>query len=480
MSHLHKITLTTSAVLLFSLTASAQVLSPPTFTKGFNQGLTLTPQLTIAPDGTTTATLRFIITNTNLTTLNGIAFTDTLPAGLIVANPTGKLGSCGGVVTATAGSNTISLTNATLGASGSGGGFCSFVVNVVSPVGTAPGLLTNTTGTLTATGLANGGTATASVAVLAPPSLTKAFTAPFVGVGGATTLTLTLNNINATALTGVAFTDTLPAGLGFPVATPIFLTSTCGGLVDANVGPPSVLSLDGGTIPANASCTITFRVVGTVPGLVTNTTSTIIATGTAAGAVATAVLPVIPADVFQVRYASNLAIGDSVIDFTNTGASSTIALPVQNGNICVNAYVFSPDEQLISCCSCPVTPDGLQSLSARNDLISNTLTPGVPTSVVVKLLASAQATCNASTVTPASLALAAGLAAWGTTIHTTPVTAGTPAGTFGLTETPFTRSTLSPAELLRLTTLCSFNQINGSGFGVCRSCRLGGLGAERQ
>src|SRR5450631_3210578 len=105
---------------------------------------------------------------------------------------------------------------------------------------------------------------------------------------------------------------------------------------------------------------------------------------------------------FQVRYASNLPIGDSVINATNTGASSTIAFPTQNGNICMNVYTFSPDEQLISCCSCLITPDGLQSLSARNDLISNTLTPGVPTSIVIKLLGSrgtTPASCNASTVT---------------------------------------------------------------------------------
>ncbi len=94
---------------------------------------------------------------------------------------------------------------------------------------------------------------------------------------------------------------------------------------------------------------------------------------------------------FQVRYASNLPVGDSVINATNTGASSTVAFPTQNGNICMNVYTFSPDEQLISCCTCPITPDGLVSLSARNDLISNTLTPGVPTSIVVKLLATTRA-----------------------------------------------------------------------------------------
>src|SRR5437868_14180205 len=184
---------------------------------------------------------------------------------------------------------------------------------------------------------------------------------------------------------------------------------------------------------------------------------------------------------FKVRYASNLGIGDSVINATNTGASSTVALPIQNGNICMNAYVFSPDEQLVSCCSCLITPNGLVSLSAINDLISNTLTPAHPTSIVVKLLGSAgttPASCNASTVGTGANVLVTGLAAWGTTIHALPVTPGTPATTYGVTETAFTNATLSAAELVRITTLCGFNQISGSGFGICRACRFGGLGAD--
>src|SRR5205085_11201347 len=83
---------------------------------------------------------------------------------------------------------------------------------------------------------------------------------------------------------------------------------------------------------------------------------------------------------FQVRYASNLtpAAPDSVINITNTGTNgaSLFGPGFGNaaGNLCVNVYAFSPDEQLISCCSCLVTPNGLISLSVTNDLISNTLT----------------------------------------------------------------------------------------------------------
>ena len=96
---------------------------------------------------------------------------------------------------------------------------------------------------------------------------------------------------------------------------------------------------------------------------------------------------------FQVRYASNLTSGDSVINITNTGANGASLFGPgfggQAGNICVNVYAFSPDEQLISCCSCLITPNGLVSLSTQNDLISNTLTGTRPNSVVVKLVATA-------------------------------------------------------------------------------------------
>ena len=200
----------------------------------------------------------------------------------------------------------------------------------------------------------------------------------------------------------------------------------------------------------------------------------------ACSAVALAQNPVTADSPFQVRYASNLNVGDSVINVTNTGATGAgLAAGTSastTGAICVNVYAFSPDEQMISCCSCPVTPNGLVSLSARNDLISNTLTPAVPTSIVVKLLATApvagSCATSASTVTAATIV--PGMAAWGTTLHATPT-----AGTYAVTETAFTPGTLSAGELSRLGNLCTFINANGSGFGICRSCRLGGLGADK-
>jgi hypothetical protein len=182
---------------------------------------------------------------------------------------------------------------------------------------------------------------------------------------------------------------------------------------------------------------------------------------------------------FQVRYASNLTAGDSVINITNTGANGASlygpGFGGATGNLCVNVYALDPGEELVSCCSCLVTPDGLASISVINSLISNTNTSVRPTSVVIKLVSSLAGgdgtgtSCHNSAAGPLTPAI--GMAAWGTTIH------ASPAGTFAVTETPFTPSTLSAGELASLTGRCRSIIGNSSGAGICASCNTGGLGA---
>ena len=179
-------------------------------------------------------------------------------------------------------------------------------------------------------------------------------------------------------------------------------------------------------------------------------------------------------DVFQVRYASNLNKGDSVINITNTGSDEP------HDNICVNVYTFDPSEEMVSCCSCLVTPNALVSLSVQGDLISNTLSPSTPTAAVIKLLATRppdEVTCNPGTSLGSAVeVLAPGMRAWGTTLHALP---GTPT-TYGLTESKFLNGGLSLAEATHLVSFCGFIQANGSGFGICKSCRAGGLGGSKQ
>jgi len=194
----------------------------------------------------------------------------------------------------------------------------------------------------------------------------------------------------------------------------------------------------------------------------------------AAAAFGQGVLP-LPADVFQVRYASNLNFGDSVINITNSG--STEASGPTADNLCVNVYTFDPSEEIVSCCACLVTPNALVSLSVQGDLISNTLSPSTPTTVVIKLVATDAGHGDISVCNPGVESTPApGLRAWGTTLHALP---GSPT-TYGLTESIFLPGGLSQAEYDHLTGFCGFINSNGSGFGICKSCRSGGLAGARQ
>jgi hypothetical protein len=172
---------------------------------------------------------------------------------------------------------------------------------------------------------------------------------------------------------------------------------------------------------------------------------------------------------FKVHYASNLNIGDSFIDISNSGtAGSEVA-----NSICINTYVFDQSAGMLACCSCKVAPNSLVSYSVKNQLISNDLTPEIPNSIIVKLLASFPASpgaqCNASS--PTGTNLAPGMLAWGTALHALP----TSPVTYGITETEFTAGGLSQSELTELTSDCDFIQTEGQGFGICKQCSIGGL-----
>ena len=82
---------------------------------------------------------------------------------------------------------------------------------------------------------------------------------------------------------------------------------------------------------------------------------------------------------YQVRYLANLNVADSYVNISNTG---TVNGNDPAGQMCANNYVFDPNEEPVSCCSCPVTPNGFVTLSAVNSLIANRLTLTVPSAVL--------------------------------------------------------------------------------------------------
>ena len=188
---------------------------------------------------------------------------------------------------------------------------------------------------------------------------------------------------------------------------------------------------------------------------------------------------------YQVNYASNLNIGDAVINVSNSGASAT-AQPIVNantfGDICVNAYIYAPDQEQATCCTCLVSPNSLHSWAVSfgpGNLLTNVPEGGAlasikaTNSVVIKLLATV-ATGAGPTLADtcprpdAPNALATGLVSWATHAHPTNTTQA------AITETPSTPSSLSTGEFLKLTQDCNGNLTRGSQM-QCPGCRVGGL-----
>jgi len=161
-----------------TVTANIIVLEPPSITKLFGAA-------TIPVNGATS--LSFSIVNPNVVTINS-SFTDTLPSGLVVATPNGLTNTCGGTVTATAGSSSVSFSNAALPL-----GTCTITVNVK---GTVDGVENNSV-TIDSTDAGTGNTSSASLTVINPPTISNAFGAATIPLNGTTSLTLTLSSTNA-------------------------------------------------------------------------------------------------------------------------------------------------------------------------------------------------------------------------------------------------------------------------------------------
>jgi hypothetical protein len=179
-------------------------------------------------------------------------------------------------------------------------------------------------------------------------------------------------------------------------------------------------------------------------------------------------LKMAPVDAIQQQEIGNLATGDGFIHIFNSGANAVTGTAAR---MYVQVYTFAPDAQLISCCTCQLGPDQNVSLSARNDLISNTLTPAVPTSINVKLVATKGGDGGTDQRSYGSPGFSAGMRATRLATHRG-ADFSIAAGDY-ITEEEFFNVPVSDAEYTRITQACKFIQTTGSGFGICRSCRLG-------
>jgi hypothetical protein len=184
-----------------------------------------------------------------------------------------------------------------------------------------------------------------------------------------------------------------------------------------------------------------------------------------------------------VRYAAHLGAGESYINIANTGLNGD---PLEGpgygndvstiGNVCVSLYATdATDGQLVSCCSCLVTPNAVVHLGANADLASE-VTGLTPASIVVKLIPSVPigaATVGSCALQAAGLTVAhltSGVVAWGTTLHPAPA----PSTGFATTSTPFIAVEPSAADVASLTGRCAAIIGNGGTYGICPSCKNAG------
>lgn len=243
--------------------------------------------------------LTITITNGGSIALSGLSLTDYFtanglaggsPTGMIIAGAPNAATTCaGGLASATAGGTRVSLSGAALAA----GASCTISVNVTL----------NTTGTVQNTipvgaivdsqGISNTLATTTSLSAGSNLGVTKAFLPAVIKPGERSRLRITLINPLAVAVSNLAVTDNLPAGVVVPTgANP---TTTCvGGVVSAPT--TTQVTMTGGSLPAasggvSAICIAEIDVTAAAAGAYSNVIATGQVTGMVGGGPATNPVP---------------------------------------------------------------------------------------------------------------------------------------------------------------------------------------------
>jgi hypothetical protein len=153
---------------------------------------------------------------------------------------------------------------------------------------------------------------------------------------------------------------------------------------------------------------------------------------------------------------------DQWIRIINVGVNGTpLTTPV--GDICANVYAFDNQQEMVTCCSCRITPNEFAQAYVLANLVNIgiTVTPVQPVFGVIKVATTpATGSCDpTAALTGADASLAQ---VFGTHKQVT-------GGATFVTESEKRSSPLSAAEAGFLPLSCSFARYLGSGRGVC-SC----------
>src|SRR6266487_1806187 len=215
--------------------------------------------------GGSASTMGIQLINPGTVTLTGIAFTDNMPTGMILANPVNfNVGTCGGTLSGVAGAGSFSFSGGSLPASGS----CTLTLSATITVN---GNLTNiipANAVTTLNGASNPDPAEASLTNLPGASLSKVFSSNRIAAGTQSLLTIAIQNTGNVSLSGMGLKDTFPAGLVITnLPAPI---NNCGGDLSAVAGT-QIIQLTSGSLAASSACSIVVSVTSNKPGSYQNT-----------------------------------------------------------------------------------------------------------------------------------------------------------------------------------------------------------------
>jgi hypothetical protein len=274
----------------------------------------------ITPGATSRLTINLY--NTTYSSITGATFTDSFPAGLVLASPVNLANDCGGMVYRSGsttppapGDTSITLVGGSIpkrkGSEnaniperrGTANGKCSVSVNVTT--------LSNVVNVIPAYALRVDGPdynlfpAQASLQVfLGMMTAGMSFNPSSVYLGWPSRLTVTITNPNSYTVSGVAFTSDYPLGV-LNHTVPGALTS-CGGSITAIAGS-DYFQLSGAAIAPGQSCSVSVQVAGSIAGAVTFPEFQVTGDNVAAAAVAPATITILPLpDITVLKTVQNL------------------------------------------------------------------------------------------------------------------------------------------------------------------------------
>ena len=172
-----------------------------------------------------------------------------------------------------------------------------------------------------------------------------------------------------------------------------------------------------------------------------------------------------PYQVNTYSHRNNISGLDAYLRIVNTGVVGS-PLSANEGRICANIYAFDSTQEMLECCACTVTGNGLLTFSLKNNIMQDPLTGSpFPDTGVIKIVgtvppAPGKNGCDETNI--AAQQLTNGLVAWQGQIEE-PL-----AGSYVTNITQFVPSTLGADEYAFLGQACSFVHYLGSGKGVCQ------------